>query len=209
MIYDSLNLPVLQEIPRSAARILDLGCGVGTLGAAVKERQPVEVTGVTFSMEEAKLAREKLDHVLVENLNSFNPAALGGFHAIICSHVLEHLTAPEALLRACRGCLKEGSVLIVALPNILFWKQRFAFLAGRFQYTEGGLMDRTHVRFFDWSSARKLLEESGYLIVRARAEGNFPFSRVAGRLGGSIDRLALGWFPGCFGYQFIFTARLR
>jgi hypothetical protein len=68
----------------------------------------------------------------------------------------------------------SGYIIIVALPNVLHWKQRLEFLKGHFKYTEGGLMDRTHFRFFDWQTAQDLLTQSGYQITQAEADGSFP-----------------------------------
>ena len=89
----------------------------------------------------------------------------------------------------------------------MHYRQRLAFLAGRFRYTDGGLMDRTHYRFFDWVTARDLVREAGLLLVEARADGGFPGSRFLGPLRGLLDRLAVGSFPGAFGAQFVLTAR--
>src|SRR5437879_6434869 len=107
IIYDAVNTEVLNSIPKTAMRILDLGCGAGTLGAVLKQRQKCEVHGVTFSEEEATLARLKLDNVLVANLNSFDPASLGEFDVAICSHVLEHLYEPQRLLTAMKPSLSQ------------------------------------------------------------------------------------------------------
>jgi 2-polyprenyl-3-methyl-5-hydroxy-6-metoxy-1,4-benzoquinol methylase len=89
--YGALNRPVLDAIPTSARRVLDLGCGTGSLGRALKARQIVDVTGVTYSNTEAEMARHHLDRVIVSDINTFSPTDLGGFDCIICSHILEHL----------------------------------------------------------------------------------------------------------------------
>ncbi|MBV8608272.1 MAG: class I SAM-dependent methyltransferase, partial [Singulisphaera sp.] len=77
--YRALNRPVFDAIPTSARRILDLGCGTGSLGRAVKARQMTEVTGVTYSTTEADEARLHLDRVIVSDLNTYNPIDLGQF----------------------------------------------------------------------------------------------------------------------------------
>lgn len=105
---------------------------------------------------------------------------------------------------ALHGCLKPGGLLIVALPNVLHWKQRLQFLRGRFRYTEGGLMDSTHFRFFDWSTCAELLRDAGYLIQARQADGILPLSRLLGpRLASRLDRSALALLPGLLGTQFI------
>lgn len=168
------------------------------------------VTGITHSEAEAVECRKRLDHVEVANLDIFDPSLLGRFDFIVCSHVLEHLHDPRKLLTRLRGCLNPEGGVVIALPNVLFWKQRLQFLRGRFRYTEGGLMDDTHLRFFDWSTAAELMSESGFEIKQRHADGNVPFTGLLGRtIGGGANRLGLLWFPGFFGFQFVLLGRLR
>lgn len=204
MIYQSINRAVFERIPRAARSLLDVGCGGGVFGAAVKSARACAVVGVTYSEAEAVQARERLDRVVVADLNDFEPAGLGTFDCIVCSHVLEHLHDPQQVLSRLRACLAPGGVLLVALPNVLFWKQRLEFLRGRFRYTEGGLMDRTHVRFFDWHSADQLVRDAGFEVIERVADGVFPLSRLFGSaLAARINRAALRRFPGLFGVQFV------
>ena len=222
MIYDALNLPLLRRIPREARRVLDLGCGTGVFGEKLRaERAGCRVLGVTFSEDEAAAARPRLDAVLVRNLDAFDPAEIrtqpgfaDGVDCVVCSHVLEHLLDPAALLRSLRVCFAPPATagwLVVGLPNVMLWKQRVAFLRGHFRYTEGGIMDRTHRAFYDWESARALLTDNGFRLESAEADGVFPLPGLRPLLGAalsaSIDRGALRRFPNVFGYQFILVAR--
>ena len=208
MGYDSVNRPVLEQVPPGARSVLDLGCGGGAMGEVLKSARGCSVVGVTFDEDEAAQARRRLDRVEVLDLNACDPAGLGTFDCVLCSHVLGHLLHPERLLRGLRQCLGPGGTLVVALPNILFWKQRLEFARGRFRYADGGLMDRTHYRFYDWSSAAELLTGSGYIIRHRAADGGWPLSRFLGRrAGGQLDRLATRWLPGLFGWQFVFRCQ--
>ncbi len=205
MIYQSVNLPVVNEIPDGVKTLLDIGCGGGDLGAYLSQFKKIEVTGVTFSADEAALAAGKLARVVVQNLEMFDAQQLKNFDCIVCSHVLEHLRNPAELLQDLKPCFRPGGVLIVALPNVLHWRQRFQFMVGRFQYTQGGLMDSTHLRFYDWRSAAALLTHAGFKITNRHADGYVPFSRFLGkRLSDSVSRLATSLAPGFFGHQFIF-----
>ena len=98
----------------------------------------------------------------------------GPYQAIVCSHVLEHLREPVALLGRLLLAANDHTRLIVALPNVLQWRQRASFLGGRFAYTDGGIMDRTHLRFFDWRSATRLVEDAGWEVERAFSGGPRP-----------------------------------
>ena len=41
-------------------------------------------------------------------------------------------------------------------------------VVGRFHYTERGILDKTHLRFFTRKTARRLLESNGYRIVEQK-----------------------------------------
>ena len=64
LIYSAVNPLVLARVPPDARRVLDVGCGDGSLGRAIKARRPTEVVGVTLSGEEAVRARTVLDEVV-------------------------------------------------------------------------------------------------------------------------------------------------
>lgn len=206
MLYGAVNGVVLGLVPGNARTLLDLGCGTGALGSALKRRQALRVTGVTFSAAEAAEAAKVLDDVEVGDLNTYTPRG-GPYDCVVCSHVLEHLYDPGRLLRALPGVMAPGACLIVALPNVLHWRQRLRFLGGSFRYTEGGLMDSTHFRFFDWRTAGELLWGAGFEIEMAIADGTFPGSRFLGGLGKRLDRWSCRLAPGLFGFQFVFSAR--
>ena len=207
MFYESVNQAVLARVPRTTRRLLDIGCGTGALGQKIKEGMNCLVVGFNNSEAEVALAKGRIDQVLVCDLNSFEPPDMDRFDCIVCSHVLEHLCQPEEVLKRLLHLLAPDGTLVVALPNVLFWRQRLHFLRGSFRYTDGGLMDRTHFRFFDWSTAQNLLTGSGYSIVYAEADGSLPLARFLFRAGEWIDRAALRLFPGLFGFQFVFVCR--
>jgi SAM-dependent methyltransferase len=207
MEYDSINEKVLELVPVSSTQVLDLGCGCGSMGRAIRDRGAARVIGVSFNEREIEVARARLDAVVFADLNTLDPLSLGGpFDCVICSHVLEHLYDPIRLLTALHPVLTRNASIVVALPNVLAWRQRVQFLLGRFRYTDGGLMDRSHYRFFDWFTAHELFVQSGYRVVVARADGGFPLSRFLPGIGPSISRAAVRTFPGFFGWQFVFKA---
>jgi len=59
MIYQSTNQAVFRRIPTGARRILDVGCGGGAFGAALKAARPCTVVGVTYSEAEALQANDR------------------------------------------------------------------------------------------------------------------------------------------------------
>jgi SAM-dependent methyltransferase len=207
-VYGGVNQAVAEAIPAFTGSVLDLGCGDGSFGAWLKSRGVRSVTGVTVHGPEATLARRSLDRVVEADLDHWLADEPDRYDGIVASHVLEHLSDPWRLLRRLHRAAKPGTWLVVAVPNVLFWRQRLQFVLGRFRYSQGGLMDDTHLRFFDWTTASTMLVESGWIPDRKIADGGFPGSRWAGPLKTSINRFACGVSPGLFGFQFVFRARL-
>ncbi len=207
LTYESVNPAVLARVPSSSVRILDVGCGTGVLGGVFKQQNPERyVAGITHSEQEAERAREVLDHVEIADLESYDFASLGQFDCVICSHVLEHLRNPADVLVRLRTALVASGVIVIALPNVLYWRQRLQFLMGRFRYTEGGLMDNTHVVFFDWTTAQSLVGSAGLRLSECTSDGGFPGSRFLGAAGTLLDVVSLRLAPGLMGTQFVLVA---
>jgi 2-polyprenyl-3-methyl-5-hydroxy-6-metoxy-1,4-benzoquinol methylase len=208
VVYEAVNAPILDEVPKSAHRVLDLGCGSGSLGKRLKESRNAFVTGVTWSKEEAKEAARHLDEVILADLETYDYSLLAGaYDSIICSHVLEHLRDPALILKSLGSLLAPGGSLIVALPNVVHWRQRLAFVRGEFRYSDGGLMDRTHLRFFDWKTTRELIATAGWSIVRAYGVGHAPGLWRLPMLGSWLDKVFCTLRPNLFGDQFVIVAK--
>jgi 2-polyprenyl-3-methyl-5-hydroxy-6-metoxy-1,4-benzoquinol methylase len=210
MVYESINPMVFSAVPLSAARILDVGCGAGHLGEQLRQYGVREVVGITYSAREAELAAQRLTATYCADLNSYDFSTIGKFDCVILSHVLEHLYDPGAALSRLKVALKPESVVVVALPNVLFWRQRLEFVMGRWRYQDGGVMDRTHFRFFDYQSAAQLLRDSGYQITKQLTDGHVPLKpirKLLGPVADGIDRFAGARAPGLFASQFVFVAR--
>jgi SAM-dependent methyltransferase len=165
-----------------------------------------------MSEAEAATARPVCSNVFVHDLEAgFPPDLAGPYDAVVCSHVLEHLRWPDHLLTEVREILVPSQgVLLVALPNVLFYKNRWRLLTGHFDYEESGLMDASHFRWFTYASSRRLLESSGFKVHHHSCEGSFPLSFVrhlAGRqVAAAVDARAARLFPGLFGYQLLLLA---
>jgi 2-polyprenyl-3-methyl-5-hydroxy-6-metoxy-1,4-benzoquinol methylase len=137
------------------------------------------------------------------------------FGRVLLLDVLEHLRRPEQILRQTHEVLEREGLLIVSLPNIANIYVRLTLLLGKFDYSERGLLDKTHLRFFTRKTARRLLELNGYSIVQGE-QTVIPLELVFGWSPDSVVMRALNrilafatWlFPGLFGYQVMFVARI-
>lgn len=165
--YFEFTRPELRAlVPPAARRVLDVGCGAGALGAALKAERPhVEVVGLEGFPEAAERARDRLDDVACLDLDALDglPEELGVFDAMIFGDVLEHLRDPARLLRALRPSLAPDGVLVCSIPNVKHWTVVMPLLVhDRWEYQDAGLLDRTHVHFFTLEEIDRMLRECGF-----------------------------------------------
>jgi 2-polyprenyl-3-methyl-5-hydroxy-6-metoxy-1,4-benzoquinol methylase len=163
-------------IPEGLERVLELGCGSGLFGEALKRSGVREVVGIEASPGPARAAAQRLDRVIVANVER-DPLDLpaDGFDCLVCNDVLEHLTDPWAALKKLQPCVRAQGWLIVSIPNVRHHKVvRRLIWPGQWRYEDDGILDRTHLRFFTRSSARELVESAGFRIERM--EGINPSS---------------------------------
>lgn len=159
------RLELLELIPNTAKRVLDVGCGAGRLGEALKSRQEVEVVGIELNEIAAHLAETRLDRVLVgdaERVETDWPAS--HFDAIVFGDILEHLREPQQFLRRAQSWLHPNGTLIASIPNVRNHTVVNALLEGNWTYESAGLLDRDHVRFFTRREIEKLFFRAGLAI---------------------------------------------
>jgi O-antigen biosynthesis protein len=76
------------------------------------------------------------------------------FDVVLAADVLEHLREPAEVLQTLRGAMKPNGLCVVSLPNVAHVSVRFMLLQGLFRYSETGLLDESHLRFFTFESAQ-------------------------------------------------------
>ncbi len=166
--YENPRPEVQQLVPVRARRILDLGCSSGSLGAALKQRQPAEVVGIELDPDYAAEAAARLDRVVTADLEqlAFDPAELGRFDCLIAADVLEHLRDPWAILARASALLGEGDTAVISLPNVRYWETLVQLgLRGTWPLRDDGIFDRSHLRWFTLSDAHELLRGAGFTVT--------------------------------------------
>jgi 2-polyprenyl-3-methyl-5-hydroxy-6-metoxy-1,4-benzoquinol methylase len=193
--FEQARPELVARLPDSLGRLLDVGCGAGGVGRALRARADF-VAGIELDEEMATAARAEYDQVLVGRVEDVVGEADGPFDTILAYDLLEHLPEPESVLRRLRDIASEGALLHVSVPNARHWSLlRDLAVRGTFGYTEWGHRDRTHLRWVTRRDLVELLEGSGWLVERTLHAPLTPVGRLAERLTGgrSAEFLVYQW----------------
>ena len=156
---------LLPLFPRDIRTVMDVGCGDGLLGGALKARG-LEVWGIELDEAAAARARGRLDRVICGNIEQADvPEARGRFDCLVYADVLEHTRDPWSILAAQREWLAPRGYVVASIPNIRYYRtlRELAF-RGRWRYEESGILDKTHLRFFTLESIQELFAGAGFSI---------------------------------------------
>jgi SAM-dependent methyltransferase len=204
--YTSARTDLLPLVPTEAWRVLDVGCGAGQLGQALKRRGSREVVGIELNRKASRVAATVLDQVICAaaetvSLDKLDPP----YDCIIFADILEHLIDPWAALRRFATLLDRDGTIVASIPNVGFWSVVWGLLRGRWEYEERGLLDRAHLRFFTERSVSGLFEQAG-LVVK-RWERNYRLREHDKRGARAARIIARGPLKNLFTFQFLVAAR--
>jgi 2-polyprenyl-3-methyl-5-hydroxy-6-metoxy-1,4-benzoquinol methylase len=201
------NIAVLEQVNDDKINILDVGCGAGD-NANCLQRKGRKITGITLSNEELKYASEFCDHVILGDIENFNFHELeSNYDAIILSHVCEHLIDPTQTIKNLLKTLHVNGILIAAVPNMSFYKNRIKLLKGDWSMSDSGPFDRTHLHFYDYFSINELYESiEGIEVKKIPADlaiPLWPIRKIIKNKCKKIDFLIGARFPNLFCQQII------
>jgi 2-polyprenyl-3-methyl-5-hydroxy-6-metoxy-1,4-benzoquinol methylase len=188
----------------SGKRVLDVGCSSGYLARPLVANG-CTVVGIEQDEAAAAAAREVCAEVLVGDVETMElPFEPGSFDVVLCGDLIEHLRDPEAFLAGVRPFLCEGGRLVLTTPNVANWTVRVALLAGRWRYTDRGILDRTHVHLFTRSTLVEALGRAGYRVETLDYTVPVPLvgSPAVERVAHAVGRVR----PPFFAYQFVVSA---
>ena len=153
------------------AAVLEIGCGAGETGAEALARGLARTyTGIEIAEKPAAIARTRLTEVLEGDVERMElPWPDNQFDAVLMSEVLEHLVDPWSLVKRVAAKLKPGALVLASSPNVAQIAVLRDLLADRWELTDEGVMDRTHLRWFTQASYRRMFEDAGICVEDVRA----------------------------------------
>ncbi len=180
--YSRVNHDLLKLIPPDVKLVLEIGCGAGALAKAYQRINPeVKWLGVEPNEEACKIAESH--GVDVMNATVEDWAWMGSddddglADCLIFGDVLEHLEDPWNVLKKLSLDVHPGAQVLASIPNIQHFSVLYSLLFGHFKYTDEGVMDRTHLRWFTLEGIREMFDQAGLQIheirgIRSPADGD-------------------------------------
>ena len=147
-------------------RVADFGCASGYFAQLLNKKGCI-VTGVEINPDAAKVAEQYCKEVIVADLDFVSVTEIlpsQEFDVAVFGDVLEHLRNPWKILEETKQILRKDGYIVASIPNIAHGAIRLSLLEGRFEYTELGILDNTHLRFFTRKTVEELFESRGYLV---------------------------------------------
>ena len=193
-----LLLPALRA--RDDGSLLDVGCGSGVFLEALDAHGGLtsrgwSLSGVDYSPDALAAGAHRPYDLDRCNLDEGIPRHSGTLDVVTMGEVIEHIFDPDALLAECWRVLKPGGHLLVTTPNVQAWYNRLFFLAGiqpvfvetstRSTTIGAGALKRLkksetpvgHVRLFNRTALRDILESQGFNVLRVVSA---PFAALPG-----------------------------
>jgi len=202
--HSNIRTDIVPLVPQ-VDKLLDVGGGVGATVRHLKQIGRAREIGVMDAVVEDHL--DGLDFASGVNLDDHDLveqflAGVGPLDAILMLDVLEHLVDPWSVVELFSRHLRPGGVLIASIPNIRHISVSGPLLfANRWTYTEAGLLDRTHLRFFVRDTAVELMDREGLTVEKVEP------SPLGSRIHKLVNALTFGSLRSLFTLQYFVVAR--
>ncbi len=169
-------LRVLKETP-GVARVLDAGCGNGSLAARIAH-EGFSVYACDTSTSGIAQGRRAFPNVRFEVASVYDDLrALFGetFDACVSTEVVEHLYDPRRFVSRVFDILRPGGLFVLTTPYHGYLKNLALALSGKMDNHYTALWDGGHIKFWSRRTLATLLEEAGFNVVGFQGLGRLPF----------------------------------
>jgi len=164
----NIRWEIIQLIPAGNHKILEVGCGAGHTLKKLKELSKAnETVGIEINEQVTQGLSDTLDRLYVGDVETIDlPHTENCFDYIIFGDVLEHLIDPRRVLHNYKSLVRDDGYIIASIPNIKHYSVllRLIFF-DEFQYSDAGILDRSHLRFFTKKEILKMFTDEKFEVV--------------------------------------------
>lgn len=143
--------------------ILDIGCGPGAIEALANTKDNKFIGLDRVVCRNRHYFTQFIIHNLEERLPfKSNPPDV--FDYILMLDILEHLINADQVLQDVYNIAAPETKIVISVPNVANIYVRLSLLLGYFEYTDRGILDKTHVRFYTETSLKRWVAEQGFEV---------------------------------------------
>ncbi len=158
-------------------KVLDIGCNEGMMILYCRKNKiEADFYGIDILQEKLDIAMKRgYQSTSLQDVTSLPFSYEDGlFDVVICSHILEHLEEPGKILEELNRVMRDGGLLIAAvpiglLPGIL-WRQYVTPLYDASKRKSAVLRRFGHVNFFTLPRLKSLLKRHHFTVEEARGD---------------------------------------
>ncbi|MFA4876128.1 MAG: methyltransferase domain-containing protein [Methanoregula sp.] len=162
-------------------RVLVVGCGNGELLFKLKEKCKwifaIDIVDEQIKKLQNKIRDDPSTLLIVADANERLDFEDNFFDAIVASAVLQQLFDPYFFFKECRRLLRDNGTLIINVPNVAFFPNRFRLLFGLLPITSNQrFWDGGHLHYFTRNTLKQLFLDMGFevsIITHGGIFGNF------------------------------------
>jgi len=202
---------IASDFISKGSKVLDVGCACGDFGVFLSDEKKCNIYGMEYdknSIVEAQKTNvfQKIHQV---DLNYFQsdlyPEYYKNFDCVTLIDVLEHTVNPENSFLKLKSYIKDDGFFIISLPNASFGNIKVGLLQDDFTYTNMGILDKTHLRFFTYKTIANFFTNINFEITECKAKVS-NVSNISKDIPHSIKKYIRS-NPHSFIYQYIFKVK--
>jgi 2-polyprenyl-3-methyl-5-hydroxy-6-metoxy-1,4-benzoquinol methylase len=179
--YYNANRPEIASlISKDIKTILDVGCGEGVFLKYIKDLTQAETWGIEMITALEGKIKENTDHYLLGKIEDLLDSLPDNyFDCITFNDVLEHMVEPSKVLELIKPKLSPQGIIVASIPNVRLLTNLKKLIVNKdWMYSDQGILDSTHLRFFTKKSMKRLFENAGYKVILQKGLNKLSSQKV-------------------------------
>lgn len=196
---DRIEYPIIVDMVESNSKVIDLGCGNGSLLKKLISEKNIVGYGIEISKSGVEICKTKGLNVVEGKIDEQIPFPDNYFDYAICNVTVQMVMYPEMLLSEMR---RISHFQIISFPNFAFWLNRFDLLVH-------GRMPKPMLFGYSWFSTGHIhqLSIEDFKITAKKLGLEIIKSKSIHKTGNPFIRFLIERFPNLFSVENVFLLK--